>query len=236
MIKDKEVCLFITLKCNQRCKFCHRFNGNTTMDFEDIKKVIDKLTEEGVTNITFTGGEPFLHTNIIDIVKYAKEKGVKSKIISNGKILATDPDKKKIYQYLDSLTLSLDTIDNKLNEEIGRGYDHFDNVKAVLESLKRNSLKVNINTVVSKMNLDKLEELGNFLKNYEINAWRSFKFIPLRETAKTNKDIFEISKIDFKVNKPLFTSFSNIKKIEFREDEDFERYILIKPERKCCND
>lgn len=230
MIKDKEVCLFITLKCNQRCKFCHRFNGNATMDFDNIKKVIDKLTEDEINNITFTGGEPFLHPNIIDIVKYAKGKGVKSKIISNGKILAKEPAKREIYQYLDSLTLSLDTIDNNLNEEIGRGYDHFENVKTALESLKENPLKVNVNTVVSKMNLEKLEELGNFLKDYDINVWRSFKFIPLRETAKANKHIFEISKMDFKANKPLFTSFSNIRKIEFREDEDFEKYVLIKPE------
>ena len=230
MIKDREVCLFITLKCNQHCKYCHRFLGINEISTEENMKIIDKLAKEEIRNITFTGGEPLLYTGILELVKYAKKKDMKVKVISNGKILAQNQNMREIYNYLDSLTLSIDTIDNELNEKMGRGYEHYNNIKAVLNSLLEFDLKVNINTVVSKMNMGTLENLGNFIKNYNINAWRIFKFIPLRETAKLNKDMFEISKVDFKANKPLFTSFPNIQRIEFREDDDMEnKYILIMP-------
>ncbi len=230
MIKDREVCLFLTLKCNQHCKYCHRFLGINEISTEENMKIIDKLAKEEIRNITFTGGEPLLYTGILELVKYAKKKDMKVKVISNGKILAQNQNMREIYNYLDSLTLSIDTIDNELNEKMGRGYEHYNNIKAVLNSLLEFDLKVNINTVVSKMNMGTLENLGNFIKNYNINAWRIFKFIPLRETAKLNKDMFEISKVDFKANKPLFTSFPNIQRIEFREDDDMEnKYILIMP-------
>ncbi len=230
MIKDREVCLFLTLKCNQHCKYCHRFLGIDEICTEDNIKIINKLADEGISNITFTGGEPLLYPGIVELVKYAKEKGMKIKVISNGQILAENQNMREIYNYLDSLTLSIDSINNELNEKMGRGYNHYKNIKTVLNSLLEFDLKVNINTVVSKMNIGTLEPLGNFIKDYNINAWRIFKFIPLRETAKLNKDMFEISRVDFKANKPLFTSFPNIQKIEFREDDDMEsKYVLIMP-------
>jgi len=230
MIKDREVCLFLTLRCNQICKYCHRFLGINEMSLKDNMTVIDRIAEEGITNITFTGGEPLLYPNILELVKYSKKKNMKVKVISNGKLLSKNNKLREIYNYLDSITFSIDSIDNELNEKMGRGYDHYNNIKNVLNSLKENSLKVNINTVVSKMNIGTLELLGNFLKEYKINAWRIFKFIPLRETAKLNKDMFEISKVDFKANKPVFTSFPNIQKIEFREENDMEsKYVLIMP-------
>lgn len=137
---------------------------------------------------------------------------------------------REIYNYLDSITFSIDSCDNEINEKLGRSYKHAENIKTVLESLKGKELNVNINTVVSRVNIEKLEELGQFLREYKINAWRIFKFIPLRETAKINEKEFEISKAEFRINKTLFTSFPNISKVEYREENDMEsKYVLIMP-------
>ena len=226
----REVCLFLTLRCNQQCRYCHRFLGIDEVGYEDNKRIIDKLTEDKIYNVTFTGGEPLLYPNILELLKYAKEKGIKSKIITNGEILAKNPKMREIYNYLDSITLSIDSIDNDINEKLGRGYNHFIKIKEVLDSLKNHKLKVNINTVVSKVNLNYLEELGDFLKEYNLNTWRIFKFAPLRETAKLNEKEFEISNVEFRTHKPIFASFPNINKIEFRENDDMEsKYLLIMP-------
>lgn len=227
---DREVCLFLTLKCNQHCRYCHRFLGIDDLDFNKSKEIINRIASDGIRNMTFTGGEPLIYPHVADLLKLAKEKGIHSKVITNGTILAQNPNMREIYKYLDSITLSIDSANNEVNEELGRGYNHFDNMKVVLESLKDSNIKVNVNTVVSKVNIEHLQELGEFLNDYGIDNWRIFKFEPLRETAKKNKDEFEISSVDFKINKPLFTSFSNIKNVQYREDEDFEdKYVLIMP-------
>ncbi len=230
MIKDREVCLFLTLNCNQKCKYCHRFLGINDLDLEHNKEVINKIAEDGISNMTFTGGEPLLYPNILELLKLAEEKGIKSKLITNGQILATNPKIREVYNHLDTITLSIDSINNELNEKMGRGYNHFNNIKTVLDTLREYYVKVNINTVVSKMNIDYLQELGEFLNDYNINAWRIFKFVPLRETAKINEKQFEISKVDFRIHRPLFASFPNIQKVEYREDNDMEnKYVLIMP-------
>ena len=230
MVSDREVCLFLTLKCNQNCRYCHRFLGIDEVSFEDNKRIINKIAEDGIKNMTFTGGEPLLYPNIIELVKLAKEKCLKVKLITYGSVLANNPKMREIYNYLDSITFSIDSCDNEINEKLGRSYKHAENIKTVLESLKGKELNVNINTVVSRVNIEKLEELGQFLREYKINAWRIFKFIPLRETAKINEKEFEISKAEFRINKTLFTSFPNISKVEYREENDMEsKYVLIMP-------
>ena len=229
-MSNREVCLFLTLKCNQNCRYCHRFLGIDEVSLEDNKRIINKIAEDGITNITFTGGEPLIYPNVLELVKLAKEKGLKVKVITNGSVLANNSNTREIYSYLDSITFSIDSCDNEINEKLGRSYTHAENIKTVLDSLKGLDLNVNINTVVSRVNIDKLEELGQFLREYKINAWRIFKFIPLRETAKVNEKEFEISKAEFRINKTLFTSFPNINKVEYREENDMEsKYVLIMP-------
>lgn len=223
-----EVCWYLTTRCNQRCKYCHRFLNVNELDFEKNEKILRKLIDDGIEYITWTGGEALLYPNFIELLKIAKENGIKSKLITNGTLVAGNNDIREVCNYLDSITLSIDSISNEVNDELGRGYNHFNNIKTVLEYLKDKDLKVNINTVASKASIDKLEEVGEFISNYNVYSWRIFKFIPLRETAKVNKDKFEITEEEFNNKKKSLERFADNMKIEYRQDKDFEnKYVLI---------
>ncbi len=54
MSENREVCWFLTLRCNQQCRYCHRFLGINELNFEDNKRILDRITEDGIKNITFT--------------------------------------------------------------------------------------------------------------------------------------------------------------------------------------
>ena len=223
-----EVCWVLTTKCNENCKYCYRFLDIPDVEYKQNEKVLRKLIEDGVKEITWTGGEALLYKGFIDLLKIAKENGVKSKLITNGTLVANNNDIREICNYLDKLTLSIDSVDNEVNIELGRGKEHYSNIKTVLEYLKNKKLKVAINTVVSKVNIEYLEELGKFISNYNISSWRIFKFTPLRETAKVNKDKFEITTEEFNSKKKLLNSFTSIPKIEYRQGDDFEnKYVNI---------
>ena len=66
MSENREVCWFLTLRCNQQCRYCHRFLGINELNFEDNKRILDRITEDGIKNITFTGGEALLHPNFLN--------------------------------------------------------------------------------------------------------------------------------------------------------------------------
>lgn len=224
----KEICWNITTRCNQGCRYCHRFLNINDLTFKENEKILGNLIEDGVTDITWTGGEALIYENIEKLIKIAHQNGIRNKLITNGKILANS--NMEIINYLDSLTLSLDSTNNEINKELGRGKEHFKNVKDILDYIKENNsdIKLRINTVANKLNIDNMSEFILFLNEYNIYAWRIFRFMPLRETAVKNKNKFEISNDQFQSIKEKCNKECNITNIEYREEDDMEsKYVLL---------
>lgn len=222
-----KVCWNITTKCNQNCKYCHRFLNVNDLDYENNEKILKNLIKDGITDITWTGGEALLYPNVAGLMKLAKESGIKNKLITNGLLLAQSNHKEEICDSLDYLVLSIDSIDNETNLELGRGINHYNTIKEVLDYVKDKDVKLNINTVVSKKNINQLNELGTFLNNYKIDTWKFFKFMPLRETAEKNKNLFEITDSEFEMQKGVFSKFNNINNINYKQEKEIEESILI---------
>lgn len=79
-------------KCNASCPNCpynnssirEKYSGNKCMSKEVFNKIVDEAAPYHSV-IRFTGGgEPMLHSDIFDNVKYAKDNGCKTSIITNG--------------------------------------------------------------------------------------------------------------------------------------------------------
>ena len=226
---EKEICWNITARCNQNCKYCHRFLNINDLTFEENINILNNLEDSGVTSITWTGGEALLLKGIDDLLKVSYEKGIKNKIITNGKLL-TPKRIDKIYKYLDSITLSIDSVSDNINDSLGRGKNHFQEVKKILDyiSEKKYDVKIRINSVVCKNNINSFGDLTSFLNNYNIYSWRVFKFMPLREKARVNKESFDISLSDYNEVIRYIRLNSNIKNIDTRIEEDMEKkYVLI---------
>lgn len=226
---NKEICWNITARCNQACKYCHRFLYPRDLTFEDNKVILNNLIKSGITAITWTGGEALLVENIDELLKISFENGIKNKIITNGKLLTSNMID-KIYPYLDSITLSIDSIKKDINFSLGRGYNHYEEVKNVLDYItsQKYDVKIRINSVVCKNNLNSFKELNNFLNNYDIYSWRIFKFMPLRETAIRNKNEFDVSMEEYNDIINCIKNNSDIKNIDTRIQSDMEKkYVLI---------
>lgn len=226
---EKEICWNITARCNQNCKYCHRFLNIMDLTYDENLNILNNLENSGITSITWTGGEALLLNGIDDLLKISYEKGIKNKIITNGKLLTRERID-KIYKYLDSITLSIDSINDDINDSLGRGRNHFEEIKEILDYIKEKKydIKIRINSVVCKNNIDDFKELTNFLNTYDIYSWRIFKFMPLREKAVINKDSFDISLDNYNEVVNYVKSNSKIENIDTRIEEDMEKkYVLI---------
>lgn len=221
-----ELCWNITARCNENCKYCHRFLNPKDLTRDENFKILNNIMTSGIKNVTFTGGEALLMPYLSELILFCSENDIKSKLITNG-ILFTDKFFNQIKNSLNYLNLSLDSISKGTNLLLGRGGEHFENVKKCLSLVANSQINLSINSVATKLNKNDLFELAKFLSDKNISEWRIFKFMPLREKAKVNEKEFEISQDEYeKLIKDLL-NISNLN-IVTRQVEDFEKqYLLI---------
>lgn len=86
--------VLITTQCNFNCSYCRGetpyFNGGH-IPFESLKKLIDIWYQNRTQNIRLSGGEPFTHPRIFDILEY-----INSDCYYHDKIIASYHDKMKV--------------------------------------------------------------------------------------------------------------------------------------------
>jgi MoaA/NifB/PqqE/SkfB family radical SAM enzyme len=87
----KKALLQITEKCNLFCAHCFIFSGlhGIEMSLDSIRKeVIPKFKDFNVVSVTLTGGEPFMHPEIMEIVRQFANSGFNVGICTNGTLIS----------------------------------------------------------------------------------------------------------------------------------------------------
>lgn len=77
-IMPELVDLKITNFCTYGCRYCYQASTKLGQhsDIENLKQIIDQLSDCGVLEVAIGGGEPTLHPQFREIVEYADSRGV----------------------------------------------------------------------------------------------------------------------------------------------------------------
>ncbi|MEM9070504.1 MAG: radical SAM protein [Myxococcota bacterium] len=92
--------------CNLKCQMCRRPSETLFMDAAVCKRVVEEAAAVGVETVSFSGGEPFVHPQILDILEAAFSVGVKVQMVSNGTLIKEKH--LELLSNLDCLTISID--------------------------------------------------------------------------------------------------------------------------------
>jgi radical SAM protein with 4Fe4S-binding SPASM domain len=142
--------------CNLDCKMCARHfvdRSETTIAFDNFKKIIDRLGN--IEEIALVGlGEPFMHPQIFEAIKYCKDRNISVKITTNGLLLDSDEMLERILDSgLDFISFSIDSIHA---EDAGNAHENSSslaNIKRLLALRNEKSLavpKIVLQTVMFK--------------------------------------------------------------------------------------
>ena len=230
-MNKKSVCWNITSRCNGECKFCYRLLSNRDNTLEQNRKVLKKLISMGIEKITWTGGEALLYNELSFLMKEAHKNGIKNNLITNGRLL----DIERINEmegYIDYITFSLDSLDNKVNEILGRGKNHANHIIKLLDYIVDNkkNIKIKLNSIVTKINLENIKEVTKIAKKYPFERWKIFKFLPLRSKARENEKDFIIDDNKYEELIKYIKKQKNICKVEECKEEEIQlNYLLINP-------
>lgn len=123
----EEVMIELTTKCNYDCIYCFRRNlineEDGLIDTGLALKIIDEAAITGVKKISFSGwGEPLLHPDALDILRYAKKKGLEVLLNTNGYFLKESIE--EIFNIrVDYIIVSIDSPDDDVYKIIRKGGD-----------------------------------------------------------------------------------------------------------------
>jgi uncharacterized radical SAM superfamily Fe-S cluster-containing enzyme len=126
----------ITEQCNLECNIC--FAAATTgdhMPYDQITSMIDSFVsyESDPELLQLSGGEPTLHPELLEIIKYAKGLGIQDVAVStNGLRLLDDEFARELAKTEPVIYLQFDTFDSNVSKYI-RGRDLVDEKKGVVE-------------------------------------------------------------------------------------------------------
>ncbi|MFD0896891.1 GTP 3',8-cyclase MoaA [Loigolactobacillus binensis] len=195
----------ITDRCPLRCVYCMPkeglpfFPSERVLSQDEIVQMVENFAEMGISKVRFTGGEPLLRSDVVEIVKRVHAiPGIDDiSATTNGLYLARKAKALK-EAGLQRLNISLDTFDAERYKKITRG----GNIKQVLQGIQVASdlgFMIKLNVVVIKgQNDDEILEFLNYTRTHNVNI-RFIEFMPIGNPLKTwqkeyvgLKSVFEV--------------------------------------------
>jgi radical SAM protein with 4Fe4S-binding SPASM domain len=147
-----RVDLALTYRCNNNCYFCYTGGPRKGAELSaaDWKLAIEKIWDSGVPQIVFTGGEPTLRDDLLELVASAKE--FVTGLVTNGRKLAS-LSRDLNQAELDYVQISLESHVPQIHDRmVGVDGAWQETRNGIVEALK-NNLEVITNTTLTKDNL-----------------------------------------------------------------------------------
>ena len=163
----------VTSFCNLRCPFCATTFRDKEIkkgfiSFDLVKKIIDEGAKNGLYGVKFNiRGEPLLHPDICEMVKYSKQKGLIDVYFNtNAMLLTGDMSKRLIDAGLDRISISFEGYTKEVYEKyrVGANYEtvvsNIGELRGIREKHSLSYPKIRIQTVM-------LPELESTFKEYK---------------------------------------------------------------------
>ena len=181
----------LTPRCNFRCIHCylgrHRENPRE-LTTEQVKHILDELSENGALFVTLTGGECMLRPDFPEIYMYAKRKGFMVCVFTNAYYFPS-----KIFELFASfppffIDVSLYGASNDTYHAVTGISDGFDVVIKNLRELKRRCIQFGIKTPIFQQNIADYQAMCDIAESLGVKYRFSFALSPT-----IDKEVYPVS-------------------------------------------
>lgn len=159
---NRRVILKVGYACNNACAFCHSSSLLLigSLDGSQVKRRVVEALEIGADSVLFSGGEPTIRPDLLELVRFTRKQGLGFGFITNGRMLSYQPLTAKLLGLgMDYVYMSLHGPE-AVHDSITRAPGSFAQASAALALLSRvGGLELTCNTVVTCENMDCLEQV-----------------------------------------------------------------------------
>jgi len=182
--KDKgfplRVMFELTYRCNFKCQHCYvpmsyrkrsevrsqRSEGKE-LKTKEVFSILNQLADIGCFYLGFTGGEPFLREDIIEILRYARKRGFETIIYTNGSLIDKEIVKELSLLRPNKIDITIPAISKTAFERISGVPGSRNKVFNAIELLRKKRVNLGFKTCVLKENEDEIEDIHKFAESLD---------------------------------------------------------------------
>ena len=221
--------------CNQKCVHCYAAGqehaNEKELTTQEWKKIIDKCKEAGIPQITFTGGEPTMREDLVELIDYSQ--WFVTRLNTNG-IKLTEELCANLYEAsLDSVQITFYSWDEEIHNNLVGANAYSATVKGIENALAA-GLNISINTPLCTENADYKKTL-EFLHEKGVTYVTCSGLITTGNAATTKSENLQLTKEQIKdiLRDATEYCFSNGMEISFTSpgwvEEEFCQQLGITP-------
>ena len=158
-----------TRACNLKCRHCYAAANeelkikNEELSGAEARAMIDDLAAFGCPVLLFSGGEPCLRPDLVDLMAYAKAKGMRVVLSTNGTLITSDLARRFAEVGLSYVGVSLDGL--KATHDAFRGVEGaFESALAGIRHAKAAGLRVGLRLTISRGNAHEIPAVFELMK------------------------------------------------------------------------
>ncbi|MDZ4655351.1 MAG: 12,18-didecarboxysiroheme deacetylase [Coriobacteriia bacterium] len=160
-----------TQRCNLKCVHCYAQSEDRDyageMSTEQGKAMIDDLAEFGAPVLLFSGGEPTIRKDLLELMHYAKSKGMRVVISTNGTLITPEKARQFADVGLSYVGVSLDG-GRQTHDKFRGTPGSFDKAIAGIRNSREAGIKVGLRMTINKRNWQDIPELFKVMEEENI--------------------------------------------------------------------
>ncbi|MDI6856067.1 MAG: GTP 3',8-cyclase MoaA [Candidatus Thermoplasmatota archaeon] len=175
MLKDKfgrivkSLRISLTQRCNLKCFYCHNEGQEhcyNELSIQELNKILELAKKLDIRKVKFTGGEPLVREDIIEVVESASEHMTEISMTTNGTFLVEYAKELKA-KGLKRVNISLDTLSSEKYRLITGASALADALAGVEAAYKARLSPIKLNMVLLKgINEDEIPSMLEFAAQY----------------------------------------------------------------------
>lgn len=190
-----RACAFACVHC--RADAIHQ-RDPAELSTEEAFQLVDRLTEFGSPILIFTGGDPMMRPDLFEIIEYATQQGLRCSLTPTATAL---PTLERLLKAKDAgirrIALSLDAPDPQVHDQFRQVEGSWQRTMDILHRAQEVGLSVQVNTTVTRFNVDLLPAMVPFVEEVQAVQWSVFFMVPTGRaqaqymiTAEQHEEVF----------------------------------------------
>ncbi len=178
----RPICVWnITRLCNLKCVHCYNDSGVgkpcNDVSTEHAKEVLADLAGYGVPSVLFSGGEPLMRHDLFELMDYARGKGLRTVISTNGTLISEDAAAKIKNLGVSYVGISLDGV-GEINDKFRGVSGAFDRAVAGIRNCQDAGVRVGLRLTLTKRNVQDIEALFEFFEKENVERACFYHLVP----------------------------------------------------------